>query len=47
MALADIVGGLLSAIDPDRIENKAREISGIPAGTEPSDKALPQPEKDL
>ena len=38
-ALADIVGGLLAAIDPDRIDDKAREISGIPAGTEPGDQA--------
>jgi type I restriction enzyme R subunit len=39
MVLADIVGGLLAAIDPDRIENKAREIAGVAADTEPSDKA--------
>ncbi len=38
-ALADIVGGLLAAIDPDRIDDKAREISGTPAGAEPDDQA--------
>ena len=36
-ALADIVGSLLAAIDPDRIDDKAREISGLPEGTEPDD----------
>lgn len=39
VALADIIGGLLAAIDPDRIEAKAREIAGAAAGTEPGDKA--------
>ena len=38
-ALADIVGGLLASIDPDRIDDKAREISGTPAGAEPGDQA--------
>ena len=38
-ALADIVGSLLAAIDPDRIDDKAREISSVPAGTEPGDQA--------
>jgi type I restriction enzyme R subunit len=38
-ALADIIGGLLAAIDPDRIDDKAREISGIPTGAEPGDQA--------
>lgn len=36
-ALSDIIGGLLAAIDPDRIDDKAREISGIAAGAEPGD----------
>jgi len=39
VALTDIVGGLLAAIDPDRIDHKAREISGVPEGTEPGDQA--------
>jgi type I restriction enzyme R subunit len=38
-ALSDIIGGLLAAIDPDRIDDKAREISGVPADTEPGDQA--------
>jgi type I restriction enzyme R subunit len=38
-ALADIVGGLLAAIDPDRIEDKAREIAGTLVGAEPGDQA--------
>ena len=39
IALSDIVTNLLSAIDPDRIEVKALEISEQPAGTEPGDDA--------
>jgi type I restriction enzyme, R subunit len=39
VALADIVGGLLAAIDPDRIEQKAREMGLVVAGAEPDDKA--------
>jgi len=38
-ALADIVGSLLAAIDPDRIDDKALEIAAVPAGTEPGDQA--------
>ena len=34
--LDTIVGELLNAIDPDRIEAKAREAEGSPAGDEPS-----------
>ena len=37
--LRGIVASLLSAIDPDRVEIKAREIEGIPEGTEPSDES--------
>ena len=33
--LIGIVGNLLAAIDPDRIDEKAREIGSVPAGTEP------------
>jgi type I restriction enzyme R subunit len=39
VALADIVGGLLAAIDPDRIELKIREMGTVAPGTEPDDKA--------
>jgi type I restriction enzyme R subunit len=39
ISLADIVGGLLGAIDPDRIEQKAREMGLVMAGAEPDDKA--------
>jgi type I restriction enzyme, R subunit len=35
--LTHIVGALLAAINPDLIEDKAREISGVPAGAEPDD----------
>ena len=34
--LTQIVGNLLAAIDPDRIQEKAREIEPVPAGAEPS-----------
>jgi type I site-specific restriction endonuclease len=37
--LADIVRDLLAAVDPDAIENKAREIEPIPEEAEPSDDA--------
>ena len=41
--LTGIVGNLLAAIDPDRIDEKAREIGSVPGGAEPppatSDKA--------
>jgi type I restriction enzyme R subunit len=39
VALADIVGGLLAAIDPDRIDDKAREIADVPAGADPGGQA--------
>ncbi|MDR4468475.1 MAG: DEAD/DEAH box helicase family protein [Nitrospira sp.] len=35
LALADIVGGLLAAIDPDNIDKTAREIDKTPEGQEP------------
>ena len=34
--LSHVIGNLLAAIDPDRIEEKAREIEPVPAGAEPS-----------
>ena len=34
--LTGIVGNLLQAIDPDRIDEKAREIGSVPDGAEPS-----------
>ena len=34
--LTQIVGNLLAAIDPDRIQEKAREIEPVPEGAEPS-----------
>ena len=36
VALTDIVGKLLHAIDPDRIEAKARETESVPESAEPS-----------
>ena len=34
--LTQIVGNLLAAVDPDRIQEKAREIEPVPEGAEPS-----------
>jgi len=45
--LKDIVGNLLSAIDPDRIEIRAREDGGLPMGVEPSDEARQKAQEDL
>jgi type I restriction enzyme R subunit len=39
VGLADIVGGLLAALDPDRIDTKARELGKLSAATEPDEKA--------
>jgi type I restriction enzyme R subunit len=39
IGLADIVGGLLAALDPDRIDTKARELGKMAATAEPDDKA--------
>ena len=36
VGLTDIVSNLLQAIDPDRIQEKAREIEPVPDGAEPS-----------
>lgn len=36
--LTDIVGGLIAAIDPDRVDSKAREIAMLPESVEPDDK---------
>lgn len=37
IALGSIVSGLLAAINPDSVEAKAREIYGLPAGSEPGE----------
>ncbi len=42
MNLGDIVGDLLSAIDPDRIEDKARQMNTMPADAEPDEAACKQ-----
>lgn len=36
--LTDIVSGLIAAIDPDRVDSKAREIAKLPESIEPDDK---------
>ena len=40
--LTQIVGNLLAAIDPDHIQEKAREIESVPEGGEPSNEACDQ-----
>ena len=45
--LTQIVGNLLTAIDPDRIQEKAREIEPVPDGTEPSPAAREKAQEQL
>ncbi len=47
MELSDIVSGLLSAIDPDRIESRAREIAKIPEGGDPGDENRTKAQEEL
>ena len=47
IALTDIVGNLLEAIDPDRIEVKAREAESVPDGAEPSPAAREKAQEQL
>ena len=47
IALTDIAGSLLQAIDPDRIESKARVIESIPEGSEPSPVARESAQEQL
>ncbi len=42
LELAQIVTNLLAAIDPDRIEEKAREMGSVPEGVEPTAEAREQ-----
>ena len=45
--LTRIVGNLLAAIDPDRIQEKAREIEPVPDGAEPSSVAREKAREQL
>ncbi len=47
IALTDIVGQLLHAIDPDRIEARARETESVPDGAEPSPAAREKAREQL
>ena len=47
IALTDIVGNLLNAVDPDRIEAKARETESVPDGAEPSPAARDKAQEQL
>lgn len=47
MELTDIVGGLLSAIDPDNVETKARDIEQISEGQEPKEETRAQAQREL
>ena len=45
--LSDIVAGLLSAIDPDKVETKARENEGLSEGDETPDEAKEKAQNQL
>jgi len=45
--LTDIVGGLLSAIDPDNVDTKAREIEQISSSQEPKTETLTKAQYEL
>ncbi|HRK98440.1 MAG TPA: type I restriction-modification enzyme R subunit C-terminal domain-containing protein [Alphaproteobacteria bacterium] len=45
--LSDIVSGLISAIDPDKIEAKAREVAELPESVEPSEQDLKSAQDEL
>ena len=45
--LTDIIGNLLEAIDPDRVEAKAREIEPVAEGAEPSDELRQKAQEQL
>ena len=45
--LADIIGNLLAAIDPDRIEAKAREIEPVAGDAEPTPSAREEAQEQL
>ena len=45
--LADVIGNLLAAIDPDRIEAKAREIEPVAADAEPTSAAREKAQEQL
>ena len=47
MELAAIVGNLLNAIDPDRIDAKARETEAVPEGAEPPQAARDKAQERL
>jgi type I restriction enzyme R subunit len=47
IALMEIVSGLLAAIDPDRIEAKARDLAGMPEEAEPSEHLRQQAQEQL
>ncbi|HCK92242.1 MAG TPA: restriction endonuclease subunit R [Gammaproteobacteria bacterium] len=46
-ALSTIVGALYYAIDGDRVEEKALEITGLPTGSDPGSTARDQAQKEL
>jgi type I restriction enzyme R subunit len=47
VTLTDIVSNLISAIDPDRVEIKARELANLPASTEPSEAQCENAQNEL
>ncbi len=47
MELSDIVGNLLSAIDPDKVEAKACEIAKLPEGADPGEETRTKAQEQL
>ncbi|RLA43030.1 MAG: restriction endonuclease subunit R, partial [Gammaproteobacteria bacterium] len=47
LELTHIVGNLLSAIDPDKIEDKAREIECLPQGADPGEDTKQKAQEEL
>ena len=47
IGLSQIVGSLLAAIDPDRIDERARELEPVPDGAEPSTAACDKAREQL
>jgi type I restriction enzyme R subunit len=45
--LSSLVKGLFGAIDPDRVEARANEVAGLPAGSDPGDDNRKKAQTDL
>jgi type I restriction enzyme, R subunit len=47
VTLTDIISGLINAIDPDKVDVKARELAKLPVTAEPEEKHLIQAQEEL